>query len=123
MEYHFPSRIPRKYWTDLEHQRKKLEQVGKKLGVKELDDWYKVSRAEACKRASFIVPYYNGNLLTALQTLFGQHPWNPSHFPSLHRGYWSDLEHQRRKLEHVGREFGVEEPDDWYTVPRDKVCK
>ena len=27
------------HWTDLNNQRNQLEQIGKQLGVKELDDW------------------------------------------------------------------------------------
>jgi uncharacterized protein YunC (DUF1805 family) len=117
------SLLPKGYWNNLEHQREKLEQVGKELGVKQLDDWYSVSREEVCKKAPFLNNNYQGNLLTALKTLYPHHPWNSSQFSLLPKGYWNNLEHQREKLEQVGKELGVKQLDDWYSVSRDKVCR
>src|SRR5690606_12641352 len=36
------SRVPQGYWTDVNTQRLALEKLGKQLGVKTLDDWYKM---------------------------------------------------------------------------------
>ena len=34
---------PQNYWTDIQNQRKCLDYLAKEMGVKEMNDWYKVS--------------------------------------------------------------------------------
>src|SRR5690242_3691261 len=95
--------------SSLEQQRKQLEEIGKELGVKQMNDWYKVSRTEIQRRVSFIGHYYQGNVQATLSTLFPEHLWNPSQFSTLPMGYWKNLDHQRKKLEEIGMELGVKQ--------------
>ena len=41
------SRLPKNYWEDVKNQRKFMDWAGKELGIKEMDDWYKVPN-EVC---------------------------------------------------------------------------
>jgi hypothetical protein len=109
------------HWNDLNHQRNKLEEIGKQFGVKELDDWYKVPRRDVLKKISFLSSHYNSKLLTALKVLYPNHPWDPSLFSRTPVGHWNDLNNQKRKLEEVGKKLGVKELEDWYFVSRKKV--
>jgi hypothetical protein len=101
-------------WKDIDTQKKKLEQLAAELGVKTLDDWYNVSRKELYDRAPFI-KLYHGCLFTALRTLYPQHNWNES---KLSPSYWHSIEHQRKRLDEIGKELGVKQLDDWYSVSR-----
>src|SRR5690349_18715299 len=107
------------HWKDLKHQREKLEEIGKELGAKELNDWYKFSRKEVYRRAPFIQRYY-GDVLNALKSLFPHHSWNSSSFAT---GHWENLNYQRQKLEEVGEELGVKQLDDWYKVSPKEVAR
>jgi hypothetical protein len=116
------SKLPPKYWMDDNNQRNALEKLGKrKLGVKELDDWYSVSISRVKKQLGFIKKYYNGSLLEALKHLYPQHNWDQSRFIRQPPKYWTDESNQRAALEKLGRKLGVKELDDWYSVSSEKV--
>src|SRR5688500_10884750 len=53
------SKVPRGYWMDEGNQRNHLNAIGRKVGVKEMDDWYNVPRDEVNRKASFITRYYS----------------------------------------------------------------
>lgn len=117
---HFDRRL---YWNDLNNQKKKLEQIGTELGVKELDDWYKVSRAQLLKLVPFIDAKYKGKVFSALKKIYPDHNWDSSKFSRAFINFWNDVAHQKKKLEEVGRELGVVNLDDWYRISRSRVCK
>ncbi len=45
--------MPRGYWDDIDKVREGIEWAGKRLGVKNLDDWYRVTfdqvQIKSCK--------------------------------------------------------------------------
>jgi hypothetical protein len=111
------SRVPSGHWTDLTAQRKALEKLGERLGVKELDDWYHVKLSDVTDRLSFMRNYYKSSLYRALKTLYPQHNWDAARFSKkLPGGYWNDRNAQRAALEKIGNQLGVQQLDDWYTV-------
>src|SRR4051812_31028060 len=71
------STVPRGYWKLKDNQRNHLDKIGRELGVKEMDDWYSVSREEVNRRVTFIKTYHKGSLFDALQKLYPQHKWDP----------------------------------------------
>jgi hypothetical protein len=111
---------PKHYWKDIHKQRKKFEEVAKELNINELDDWYKVSRAEVYNRIHFVKEIYN-DLLTALRAIYPQHPWDETRFKVLPKNYWKDAQHQKLKLESIAAELNIKELDDWYNVPKPKL--
>jgi hypothetical protein len=38
------TQIPKNFWEKMENQKKFVDWAGKKLGIKEMDDWYKILR-------------------------------------------------------------------------------
>jgi hypothetical protein len=104
----------RDVWRDKNAQRKAIEEMGKSLGIKELNDWHKVTGKDVSS-LTFISRYYNGSLIGALKELYPQHDWNSELFHT--KGYWNDENAQREALEKFGREhLGVKELDDWNHV-------
>jgi hypothetical protein len=107
------------HWSDVNVQREALERAGKQLGVKELDDWYSISRSDI--KLSFISYYYKGSLRSALKNLYPHHQWDSNRFSRI---YWNDKDAQRDALERYGREkLGVKELDDWHSVSPKEVTK
>jgi hypothetical protein len=91
----FP-KVARRFWKRKENQQQALEVIGKELGVKDLDDWYKISTKQLKeKNSSFINRYYNGSLFAALKELFPHHKWDPLRFSQVPKSYWKDLNHHR----------------------------
>jgi hypothetical protein len=112
---------PQQLFKDVANQKHKLELIGKHLGVKELDDWYKFSGTEIAKKATFIYTYYNRSLLKTLQSIYPEHNWDPSKFVRVPADYWNDDNNQRSHLESVGKELGIKELDDWYKVSATEI--
>jgi hypothetical protein len=113
------SKRPRRFWCDERTQRDALESIGRlKFGVRELDDWYRVSVTDVISDLSFINSHYKGSLLRALRHLYPHHNWKPlqKRQLSVPRGHWMDQNTQRDALQRFGREHGVKELDDWYQV-------
>jgi hypothetical protein len=58
------------YLKDVNNQRALFDELGNKLGVKKLEDWYKVSRAEVLGigqgEALFVLESYGGSLATGI---------------------------------------------------------
>src|SRR5690606_10752133 len=73
-------KVPQGYWHNLDNQRKFLDRIGEELGVKELDDWYKVDSEEVRRRATFIRDYYSNSVFEALKKLHPEHQWDPTRF-------------------------------------------
>jgi hypothetical protein len=105
------------YWDNVENQRKRLEEVALELGVKELDDWYKVNRRYVHKRASFIYSCY-GDTYRALKALYPQHNWNMLRFEKLPRGSWNkDTSLFRDALTEQMKKYNITEYSQWYRLP------
>jgi hypothetical protein len=102
--------------TSSQTLKERLEEVGKQLGVKTLDDWYQVSRSEVRKQIPFIRSRF-GNLQSALEEFYPEHKWDPSKFHRPHK-YWINVDNQRKKLNELAEELGVKSMDDWYNVSR-----
>ncbi len=70
-------RVPANWWKDKEHQRMYFEWIGSLLGVKQLDDWYKVKVHEFNRRdgegnLSFLQSFYHIPLFKLTShTMFG----------------------------------------------------
>jgi hypothetical protein len=68
------AKLPQSYWKNENNQRKILEKIGRELGVRKLDDWYKISFQQFHKKKSaFVNLYYKGSLIEALQQLYPKH--------------------------------------------------
>jgi hypothetical protein len=109
-------RTPHRHWGDEQTQKEALEKFGREhLGVKQLDDWYRVTAEKIHRKFSFTSKY--GSLFNTLKRFYPQHDWDPLKFSMVTRGSWTDLNTQRNALDRLGRKrFGVKELDDWYAV-------
>jgi hypothetical protein len=112
------NKVPQRYWNE-DTERQALEKFGRKLGVKELDDWYNMSAATVRTELSFIQKY--GSLFNALKSLYPQHNWDPLRFSRVPQVHWNDEGTHRDALERLGKELGVKELDDWYHVSSRRV--
>jgi len=89
-------------WDCVYRQRDFFVQVGKwELDVHCPRDWYCISISNIKNRRArdLLRCYYGGSLVNALQVLFPEHHWLPWQFPSVPRGYWMEIEHQREWLD------------------------
>lgn len=105
------------FWKDTGNQRRELEEIGKELGVNQLDDWYNVSKRLVLKKAPFISQCYK-NFSSALQTLFPEHKWDLNKLNG--RKQWS-LKKQRERMDELATQLGIKHFEDWYNVQRTQL--
>jgi hypothetical protein len=108
------------YWTSIENQKEKMDEIGIELGVKHLDDWYKVSRSMVYSKAPFVLEHY-GSLFTALKEIYPHHEWNIHEFSRASHGHWKNKDNARKRMDEIGIQLGVKKMDDWYTLSREQI--
>src|SRR5436309_2060124 len=82
-------------------------------------DWYKVDIKNLDEKAAQIVTKeFRGSLYRALCTTFPEidwHPWKFEHH-AVPAGFWQNVSNQRKFLDELGKEVGINQLDDWYSV-------
>ncbi len=72
------------YWKQLKHQRLFLDNLAKKLNIKDPKDWYFVSTRQVHALGGHgLLNYYKGSLIQALQANYHGH-WSTWRFSSPH---------------------------------------
>ena len=111
---------PRQYWSSLENQRAFMDEMGDKLGLKDLDGWYAITVANVIPLgAKSILNLYNSSLSKLLMSIYPNHHWDISKFSSRPRNYWSSLEKQKLFVDELGKKIGVNseaDMDKWYEI-------
>lgn len=121
---------PYSYWTSLENQRKFLEKVKQKCGIKDPSDWGKLSMQDIEREGLSILltSYYHTSLFNCLKAVYQgslsayyrfdnveidwKKEWFPSH-ASFPHNYWKSLKNQRKFLEEMKIKFHIRQPRDW----------
>jgi len=72
------------YWSDINNQKKFLENVGAQLNVRTLNDWGNVTLSQIMEHGGHgLLKQYSGSLFQALQSIYPRHNWNLRHFPNV----------------------------------------
>ena len=71
-----------------------LDELGEKIGAKELDDWYSISSKIISKEGgSGLLSKYGGSPAAMFSSLFTEHPWDLKAFNK--STDWSDKENSK----------------------------
>jgi len=118
------TKLQRPPWQVGESQEGYLNLLGKELGVKKMDDWYKIT-AESIKRKGghSILSKFGGSGSKMLQAVFSTHKWLPWKFAKLPVGWIDKIENQKWYMEWLGGELGYKTMDDWYALTEDDFMK
>ena len=67
-----PSPKPHGYWKQQGTHKEFFDTVGRSLGIRHLDDWYKITRNEVFQFGgkALLEEYYNSSVIKALQTIY-----------------------------------------------------
>jgi hypothetical protein len=64
-----------------------------------------------------ILRKYNSSLIKALLNIYPDYPWHPWKFESpAPKGFWTDIQNQKKYFDWLGEQLGVKTMDDWYNV-------
>jgi hypothetical protein len=94
------------------------------LGVKQKDDWYRVTYEDMKENgAGGVLSKYQDSLFAALKAIYPDFKWQAQNFTHTTKGYWDDISHQRAFFERLARTLKVKSADDWYDVKGSEVMK
>jgi hypothetical protein len=59
---------------------------------------------------------YGASVVKLVTALYPEHNWEPWKFNRNTKGYWEGAGNQRKFFDWAGKQQGVKELSDWYTV-------
>jgi hypothetical protein len=74
--------VPNGFWKEKSNWRQYFDWAGRKLGIKNLDDWYNVKRVDVIDEGGggVLNMHFGGSLGKALMTIYPEHEWLPWRF-------------------------------------------
>lgn len=111
------SEVPTGFWQDPNNRRRYLEWLGKKLGFKKHEDWYRLGSDDL--RANYgygLLKLFGYSPSAAVVGSMPEHQWWEWKFNNVPLYFWSEPRNRRRYLDWLGRELGFKKLDDWYQV-------
>src|SRR5690349_12610595 len=97
-----------------------FDEIGKKFGLKELQDWYSIT-GEDVKRMGIgrlLKKKYNNSLKEALLSVYPDHEWLEWRIPTID---FFSLENQVKYLDWLGKKLQIKNLEDWYHITKDQI--
>lgn len=91
-----------------------MDRIGRKLGFKEMRDWYRLSKEELQRNGGGRLLSKHGSPLALLRSVYPNHSWRSWRF----RGSRVELDEKERAqfVRELGEELSIRGLDDWYRV-------
>jgi very-short-patch-repair endonuclease len=108
---------PMGFWENKDNQIKYMEWLFNKLEYKKMEDWYKLT--EDLLRANYgrgLLDNYNDFTYNIVSNIFDTYEWLPWKFDRAYRGFWKDLNNQRRYMDWLFKELKYETLEDFYKI-------
>jgi hypothetical protein len=112
-------RTPKGFWDMRTNRRRYMTWLGKKLRLKCMNDWYRVTGADFnANHGNQFLKLYGGSPIAALRDCFPRHTWNEWMFSRVPVGFWDNPENRKRYLRWLGNQLKYKRPKDWYQARR-----
>ena len=103
------------------NQRDFMDQLGNRLGYKEINAWYGVTK-KVFTKWDFLLNEYGGSPSKLVTTVYDTHQWRQSRFNThMPNGYWENKDNQRDFMDQLGRRLGCKEINAWYGVTQKQI--
>jgi len=119
LEWKF-SRVPRKYWQELNNRKKYLRWLGNELGFQNPEDWYRIVGDDFKQNhgGGLFATYYGDSPQNAVSELYSEYDFLPWKFKATPQGFWGNEQNHHRFMDWLGSHLGFSEPEDWYQVTK-----
>ena len=109
-------RVPNGYWKDIENCKIFMKWLGRKLGYKTTEDWYKVSAKNFKHNGANSILREYGSHINLIKSIFPEYDWLEWKFTYVSKGFWKDVENCKIYMNWLGRKLGYKTLEDWYKV-------
>ncbi len=111
-------KAPNRFWNDPENHRRYIKWLGKKLNIKTLDDWYRVTGADIIENCGggILRTGYEGSAVGLITALVSRRQWHIWKFTAVPKGFWDLKQNRIDYLKWLGKELGYKSQEDWYQV-------
>lgn len=94
-----------------------FDKLGKKLGYKNMDDWYNIKKGDIVKnQGGPLLSKYDKSPSLALLVAYPDHEWIVEKFIQVPKGYWECQQNQKKFFDRLGKQLGYKRMEDWYQV-------
>ena len=110
-------KLPRGYWKQEKNRRSFMDLLGKQLGFKTMEDWYKITQKDIIEYGgSQLLDQYSCSPSKIVQDVYSEHTWLCWKFEIVPKGFWSDKKNQRDFMDSLGKQLGFQTMEDWYRI-------
>eukprot|EP01114_Cavostelium_apophysatum_P003467 TRINITY_DN1335_c0_g4_i6.p1 TRINITY_DN1335_c0_g4~~TRINITY_DN1335_c0_g4_i6.p1 ORF type:complete len:879 (-),score=171.48 TRINITY_DN1335_c0_g4_i6:765-3401(-) len=115
-------KLPYGFWSREENQKAFLDSTAKKLQLKSLEDWHAITEEDVLNcGGSGLLKEHKNSIVRALLAHYPHYEWKLFKFKWTPADLWKEEVHQRRYLEHLKKNFGINKWVDWYNVQASEV--
>lgn len=109
-------RNPPGHWNDIDKQRDFIKNLSEKLKIEKMEDWYRVSVQDFRNHnGSGLLLRYSGSPSKLIRAIFPEHDWNDNNRRRVTKGYWNDIQNQRKFMEQLFEKLGMKD-DRWKSI-------
>ncbi|MCP4548077.1 MAG: hypothetical protein GY835_16560, partial [bacterium] len=106
---------PDGFWRGRANRRRYLKWLGKQLGFKKIEDWYRVTNRDFKDNHGGTLLYmFGGSPSAVVKDRYPDFNWQEWLFPTIPHHFWDDRTNRRRYLEWLGKQLGFKRMEDWY---------
>jgi 5-hydroxyisourate hydrolase-like protein (transthyretin family) len=121
-------KCPKNYWDDVNNQKKFIDWAGKQLNIKEMTDWYNVTRKVTPRGFYFkikdltdvggagLMYKFKDSPSLLMSSIFPEYEWLPWRFSQVPNGFWENVQNQRKYIDWAEKQLKINEKSDWYKV-------
>jgi phage anti-repressor protein len=116
--------LPKGYWNIDQNRKIFLSGLGEKLGFKNLEDWYTITKKNIREEGGKgLLKCYDDSIYKMLKSVYCDHKWNSSQFNRKFLGNWNVEVHRREFLDQLGLQLGFKELEDWYNITKKEITE
>lgn len=109
------AKVPEAFWQSADNRRRYMTWLGKQLGFRHLDDWYRVTTKDFQRHhgGAFLLEH-RSSVSQLVAACFPQRDWKPWLFARSPSNLWEDRKTCREYMRWLGQRLGYGRLDDWY---------
>ena len=103
----------------ISNQRKRMNEIFKKLKLKSHEDWFNISKRKIMKNGGgLLYNYYNGDLFKLLTSVYPNLNFSPIKTKINSKEYFKSIENQKEFMDKLFIKLNLKSIDDWICIQR-----